>query len=79
MCSNKPYVSLRPSQTTGERTYYEKSTRNVPDGKGYTNNYLRYGTVYRDGHCYNVGCDDFKKKQNALNPSRMFSRDILLN
>jgi len=49
-----PYSSLKPTQRSLERDYYQTSTRNVPDAEGYFSNYNRFDSAYNDKHNKNV-------------------------
>jgi len=49
-----PYSSLKPTQRSLQRDYYQTSTRNVPDAEGYFSNYNRFGSVYNEKHNQNV-------------------------
>ncbi len=47
-----PSVTLKPGQAShsySSRAYYADSTRNVPDGHGYTENYKRFDSTYARG------------------------------
>jgi len=70
----KPYVTLKPGQKALERQYYEKSTRNEADGKGYFTNYKRFDSVYSDKHNNNVKPDNYKESNIAGNGLSIFFR-----
>ena len=63
----KPYVLLKPGQKALDRDYYDKSTRNVPDGTGYFTNYKRFESLYGGKHNQNVKPEDYKEANIAPN------------
>jgi hypothetical protein len=68
----KPYSTLKPGQQSLTRTYYPVSTRNLPDGKGYTTNYKRFGSIYGQCHNQNVSPNDYKSATAAKNALSTF-------
>ena len=64
---DKQCSPLKPGQKMLQRAYYDKSTRNMPDGNGYAENYTRFNSTYAERHNKNVQPKDYKEKTVAKN------------
>ncbi len=59
--------SFKPGQRSLSRSYYDASTRNVPDASGYFANYQRLDTTYSGQHCRNVQPEHYRQSNIAEN------------
>ena len=64
---NTPYSAYKPGQTTLDREYYDKATRDKPDGKGYLGGYSRFGSVYNKNLSETVKPSDYKNQVASTN------------
>ncbi len=58
---------MKPGQRCLTRQYYDRSTRNVPNGTGYTANYKRFDSTYGEFHNKNVQPKDYLEPNVAKN------------